>query len=205
MPRWSMRNTSAVGKLVDNRRIAELPLNTRNVYSLIFLTPGVSRARSATRTAICATPSTARGRAPATRSSTASRRRSRRSPAASASPSSRRSMRSRNSRCSARRTRRSSGAASAASSTSSTSPARTTFRGSAYEFLRDSAFDSRDFFQRRRGEELGDFSRHQFGGAVGGPHPDEARCSTWCRSRGFARTASRPRTLDGADRARTAG
>ena len=35
-------NTSAVGKLVDNRRIAELPLNTRNVYSLIFLTPGVS-------------------------------------------------------------------------------------------------------------------------------------------------------------------
>ena len=35
-------NTSSVGKLVDNRRIAELPLNTRNVYSLIFLTPGVS-------------------------------------------------------------------------------------------------------------------------------------------------------------------
>ena len=35
-------NTSALGKLVDNRRIAELPLNTRNVYSLIFLTPGVA-------------------------------------------------------------------------------------------------------------------------------------------------------------------
>ena len=34
--------TSSVGKLVDNRRIAELPLNTRNVYSLIYLTPGVA-------------------------------------------------------------------------------------------------------------------------------------------------------------------
>lgn len=34
--------TSSVGKLVDNRRIAELPLNTRNVYSLLFLTPGVA-------------------------------------------------------------------------------------------------------------------------------------------------------------------
>ena len=34
--------TSSIGKLVDNRRIAELPLNTRNVYSLIYLTPGVA-------------------------------------------------------------------------------------------------------------------------------------------------------------------
>jgi hypothetical protein len=34
--------TSSIGKVVDNRRILELPLNTRNVYSLIFLTPGVT-------------------------------------------------------------------------------------------------------------------------------------------------------------------
>jgi len=34
--------TSSVGKVVDNRRIMNLPLNTRNVYSLIYLTPGVS-------------------------------------------------------------------------------------------------------------------------------------------------------------------
>lgn len=43
------------------------------------------------------------------------------------------------------------------------------FHGSLYEFLPDSSFDSRDYFQRRRGEALGDFSRHQFGGAAGGP------------------------------------
>ena len=34
-------SAAAVGQVVDNRQIRELPLNTRNVYSLIFLTPGV--------------------------------------------------------------------------------------------------------------------------------------------------------------------
>ncbi|MBI4876889.1 MAG: TonB-dependent receptor [Acidobacteria bacterium] len=34
--------TSSIGKVVDNRRIMELPLNSRNVYSLIYLTPGVA-------------------------------------------------------------------------------------------------------------------------------------------------------------------
>src|SRR5207244_3711302 len=34
--------TSSVGKVVDNKRIAELPLNTRNVYSLVNLTPGLA-------------------------------------------------------------------------------------------------------------------------------------------------------------------
>ena len=34
--------TSSVGKVVDNARIQALPLNTRNIYSLIYLTPGVT-------------------------------------------------------------------------------------------------------------------------------------------------------------------
>ncbi|MBI1899100.1 MAG: carboxypeptidase regulatory-like domain-containing protein [Acidobacteria bacterium] len=34
--------TSTVGKVVDNRRILELPLNTRNVYALVILTPGIT-------------------------------------------------------------------------------------------------------------------------------------------------------------------
>jgi hypothetical protein len=33
--------SSTIGKVVDNRAILNLPLNTRNVYSLIYLTPGV--------------------------------------------------------------------------------------------------------------------------------------------------------------------
>lgn len=33
---------ATLGKVVDNRRIMALPLNTRNVFSLIYLTPGVA-------------------------------------------------------------------------------------------------------------------------------------------------------------------
>lgn len=33
---------ATLGKVVDNRSIVNLPLNTRNVYSLVFLTPGVT-------------------------------------------------------------------------------------------------------------------------------------------------------------------
>ncbi|PYV11394.1 MAG: hypothetical protein DMG07_19325, partial [Acidobacteria bacterium] len=40
--RLTETTTSSLGKIVDNRRILNLPLNTRNVYSLIFLTPGVT-------------------------------------------------------------------------------------------------------------------------------------------------------------------
>jgi len=35
-------SNATVGRVVDNRQIRNLPLNTRNVYSLIFLTPGVA-------------------------------------------------------------------------------------------------------------------------------------------------------------------
>jgi hypothetical protein len=34
--------TAALAKVVDNRAITSLPLNTRNVYNLVFLTPGVT-------------------------------------------------------------------------------------------------------------------------------------------------------------------
>jgi len=37
-----------LGKVVDNRRILSLPLNSRNAYSLIYLTPGVTGGISTT-------------------------------------------------------------------------------------------------------------------------------------------------------------
>jgi len=161
-------NTSALGKLVDNRRIAELPLNTRNVYSLIFLTPGVAgtignaygdlrysingaRPRSSDTLVdgVTATFPTVTGGV-----------------GISVFPSV--------------------DAIQEFKVLGSTYPAEfgrslgsvvnvvyksgsNDLHGSGYEFLRDSAFDDRNFFQKQRGEELGDFSRHQFGGAVGGP------------------------------------
>src|SRR5689334_17529699 len=35
-------STSTLGKVVSNRAIIDLPLNSRNIYSLIYLTPGVA-------------------------------------------------------------------------------------------------------------------------------------------------------------------
>jgi hypothetical protein len=43
------------------------------------------------------------------------------------------------------------------------------FSGSAYEFYRDSKLDERGFFAKRANLPKPDFSRHQFGGVVGGP------------------------------------
>ncbi|MBI1873932.1 MAG: TonB-dependent receptor [Acidobacteria bacterium] len=161
-------NTSAVGKLVDNRQIAELPLNTRNVYSLIFLTPGVAGTIGNAYGDLRYTINGARPRSSDTLVDgvTATFPTVTGGVGISVFPSV--------------------DAIQEFKVLGSTYPAEfgrslgsivnvvyksgsNDFRGSAYEFLRDSAFDARDFFQKRRGEKLGDFSRHQFGGAAGGP------------------------------------
>jgi hypothetical protein len=43
------------------------------------------------------------------------------------------------------------------------------FRGSAFEFLRNDRFDANNFFNNRAGRPKPDFSQHQFGGTLGGP------------------------------------
>src|SRR5262245_57608767 len=43
------------------------------------------------------------------------------------------------------------------------------FKGSAFEFLRNDAFDANNFFNNRAGRKKPDFSQHQFGGTMGGP------------------------------------
>ena len=40
-------NTAAVGTVIDNRTVLELPFNARNFYDLIALTPGVIKTRGA--------------------------------------------------------------------------------------------------------------------------------------------------------------
>jgi hypothetical protein len=44
-----------------------------------------------------------------------------------------------------------------------------TLHGSAFEFLRNDAFDANNFFNNRAGREKPDFSQHQYGGTIGGP------------------------------------
>jgi hypothetical protein len=161
-------STSALGKLVDNRRIAELPLNTRNVYSLIFLTPGVAGTIGNAYGDLRYTINGARPRTSDTLVDgvTATFPTVTGGVGISAFPS-----------VDAIQEFKVLGATYAAEFGRSLGSVinvvyksgSNDFHGSAYEFLRDSAFDSRDFFQKRRGEALGDFSRHQFGGATGGP------------------------------------
>ncbi len=43
------------------------------------------------------------------------------------------------------------------------------FRGSAFEFLRNDAFDANNFFNNRAGRAKPDFKQNQFGGTFGGP------------------------------------
>ena len=161
-------NTSALGKLVDNRRIAELPLNTRNVYSLIFLTPGVGGTIGNAYGDLRYTINGARPRTSDTLVDgvTATFPTVTGGVGISVFPS-----------VDAIQEFKVLGATYAAEFGRSLGSVinvvyksgTNDFHGSAYEFFRDSAFDSRNFFQKQRGEELGDFSRHQFGGAAGGP------------------------------------
>ncbi len=161
-------STSSVGKLVDNRRIAELPLNTRNVYSLIFLTPGVAgtignaygdmrytingaRPRSSDTLVdgVTATFPTVTGGAGISVFPSVDAIQEFKVLGATYPAEYGRSLGS---------------IVNVVYKSGSNS-----FHGSAYEFLRDSALDSQNYFQKLRGEELGDFSRSQFGGSAGGP------------------------------------
>ena len=161
-------STSALGKLVDNRRIAELPLNTRNVYSLIFLTPGVAGTIGNAYGDLRYTINGARPRTSDTLIDgiTATFPTVTGGVGISVFPS-----------VDAIQEFKVLGATYPAEFGRSLGSiinvvyksGSNDLHGSAYEFVRDSAFDARNFFQKRRGERLGDFSRHQFGGALGGP------------------------------------
>jgi hypothetical protein len=160
--------TSTLAKLVDNRRIAELPLNTRNVYSLIYLTPGVAGSIGNNYGDL---RYTVNGTRPRTNDVlidgvTASFPTVNGGSGISVFPSvdAIQEFKVIGANYPAEFGRSLGGVLNVVYKSGSNE-----LRGSAYEFLRDSAFDANDFFANRRGEELGDFSRHQFGGAVGGP------------------------------------
>jgi hypothetical protein len=160
-------SSSTLAKLVDNRRIAELPLNTRNVYSLIFLTPGVSGTIGNAYGDLRYTINGARPRSSDTLVDgvTATFPTVTGGVGISVFPS-----------VDAIQEFKVMGATYPAEFGRSLGSVinvvyrsgSNQFRGSGYEFLRDSKFDERNYFQKLRGEELSDFSRHQFGGAAGG-------------------------------------
>jgi len=161
-------STSSIGRVVDNRRIVNLPLNTRNVYSLIFLTPGVSgtvgnnygdmrysvngaRARMLDTLidGVSASHSTVTGFSgisvfPSVDAIEEFKVMGANYPAEFG---------------------RSNGSVLNVIFKSGTN----LFHGSAYEFLRNSVLDSQNFFDNRRGAKLASFKRSQFGGNLTGP------------------------------------
>lgn len=158
--------TSSVGKVVENRRIMSLPLNTRNVYSLIFLTPGTSGSvgndyggvgyqvngnsnKDILIDGVTATQPTVNGAV-----------------GISVFPSvdAIGEFKLQSANYSAE-FGRSSGSVLNVVYKSGTN----TIHGSAYEFLRNSVLDANNFFANRLGQNLASFKRSQFGGTLGGP------------------------------------
>src|SRR6266545_3658827 len=159
--------TSTLAKLVDNRRIAELPLNTRNVYSLIYLTPGVAGTIGNSYGDLRYTVNGARPRTNdvLVDGVTGSFPTVNGGSGISVFPSvdAIQEFKVIGANYPAEFGRSLGGVLNVVYKSGSNQ-----FHGSSYEFLRDSSFDANDFFANRRGDKLGDFSRHQFGGAAGG-------------------------------------
>jgi hypothetical protein len=159
---------ATLAKIVDNRSIVNLPLNTRNVYSLVFLTPGVTgtvgssygemrysvnggrqRTMDTLIDGVTAAHPTVNGFAgisvfPSVDAIEEFKLLGANFPAEFG---------------------RSLGSVLNIVYKSGTNQ----FHGSAYEFLRNSKLDSNNFFDNMRGRQLGSFKRSQFGGVFNGP------------------------------------
>lgn len=160
--------TSALAKVVDNKAIVNLPLNTRNVYALVFLTPGVTgsvgnsygemrysvnggrqRTMDTLIDGVTAAHPTVNGFAgisvfPSVDAIEEFKLMGANYPAEFG---------------------RSLGSVLNIVFKSGTNQ----FHGSAYEFLRNSKLDSNNFFDNTRGRPLSSFKRSQFGGVFNGP------------------------------------
>lgn len=160
--------TGTMGKLVDNRRILELPLNTRNVYSLIFLTPGVAGSIGNNYNSMSYSVNGARPTMMDTviDGVTASFPTVNGFTGISVFPSvdAIQEFKVLGANYPAEYGR-SLGSVLNVVYKSGTND----FKGSAYEFFRDSAFDANSYFAKQAGQPLGDFRRSQFGGVAGGP------------------------------------
>lgn len=160
--------SGTIGKVVDNRRILELPLNTRNVYSLIFLTPGVAGNIGNNYNSLSYTVNGARPTMMDTviDGVTASFPTVNGFTGISVFPSvdAIQEFKVLGANYPAEYGR-SLGSVLNVVYKSGTND----FHGSAYEFFRDSSLDANNFFAKRAGQPLGDFSRSQFGGVAGGP------------------------------------
>jgi hypothetical protein len=160
--------TSSVGKVVDNKRILELPLNTRNVYSLVNLTPGVTGGIGNAHNGVGFSVNGARGGTfdvlvdgssaafPTVNGFTGI------SVFPSVDAVAEFKMQAQNYNAEF-------GRSMTAVLNLAYKSGGNEFHGSAYEFLRNSVLDANNFFANQRNAPLASFKRNQFGGTVSGP------------------------------------
>lgn len=160
--------TSSVGDVVNNRAILNLPLNTRNVFSLIYLTPGVAGGIGNDYNSLSYSVNGARGSSMETMVDGATGG----FPTVNGyfgigvfpSVDAISEFKMMDSNYSAE-FGRSLGNVVNLIYKSGTNQ----WHGSAYEFLRNSALDANTFFSNARGVPLSSFKRSQFGGVLNGP------------------------------------
>jgi len=182
--------SSVLGKVVDNRRILDLPLNTRNVYSLIYLTPGVAGGIGNNYNSLSYSVNGARPTMMDTviDGVTASFPTVNGFTGISVFPS-----------VDAIQEFKVMGATYPAEFGRSLGSVLNVvfksgtnqFHGSAYEFLRNSVFDSNNFFDNRRGAKLGASSGASSGATRRG-RSSRTRPSSWGHTRGCGRAVLRP-------------
>ena len=167
-------NTSALGGVVDNKRIVDLPLNGRNIYSLTSLVPGVFQTRqlSGVEDTFTANRFIVNGGQESTSDilldgvSATVAHNIPTVPAVSAIPSvdAIQEFRIQTNAYSAEYGRSGGGLV-----TLVTKSGTNDYHGSVFEFLRNSAMDANNFFANSSNTPLASFKRNQFGGSLGGP------------------------------------
>jgi hypothetical protein len=160
--------SSSIGKVVDNKRIEELPLNTRNVYTLVNLTPGLAGSIGNAHNAVSFSVNGARGGTfdvlvdgssgafptvngfagvsvfPSVDAVAEFKLQAQNFPAEF-------------------------GRSMTAVLNLAYKSGGNQFHGAAFEFLRNSVLDANNFFANQRGAALPNFKRNQFGANIGGP------------------------------------
>jgi hypothetical protein len=161
-------STSTLGKVVSNRAILDLPLNSRNIYSLIYLTPGVAGSIGNNYNSMSYSVNGARASMMDTLidGATASHPTVQGYSGISAFPSvdAIGEFKVLGANFPAEYGR-SAGSVLNVIYKSGTND----FHGTAYEFLRNSKLDANTFYNNTRGVPLASFKRSQYGGTFGGP------------------------------------
>jgi len=158
--------TSTLGKVVENRRIRDLPLNSRNVYSLLFLTPGTAGSVGNNYNNVSFTINGSANRDIIIDGVTSTQPTVNGVVGVSVFPpvDAIEEYKVLSSNMPAEFGRASGGVLNMVYKSGTNE-----FHGSAFEFLRNSVLDSNNFFANRNGVALGSFKRSQFGATLSGP------------------------------------